>query len=173
MPPALNMGACWRTPHLGHISARALMRAPHSKQYFSSGAFCIGASIAFPLFSVNAYFQLALLLTPLVLFVPLVPLVLVSNARCVYNVNLLRIGNPLPRIHPQLHPWAESGFVASQSRVAPAHLQVAEYALGVGHHGGEAPVSGGDCGKAACAAVGVERVLLGGLAVVVYIAHGG
>jgi hypothetical protein len=54
---------------------------------------------------------------------------------------------------------------------APAHLHVAEHPLGVRHQHGEAAVGGGHRGQAAGAAVGVERVGLGGLAVVVDEAH--
>src|SRR5256885_9620440 len=56
--------------------------------------------------------------------------------------------------------------------VGPAHLHVAEHALGVGHHGREAAIGRGHCRQAAGRSIGIERVLLGGLAVIVHIAHG-
>src|ERR1044072_6787791 len=40
MPAQAFGGGSWRTPHLGQISAFALMIAPHSEQNFSSAAFC-------------------------------------------------------------------------------------------------------------------------------------
>jgi hypothetical protein len=38
MPAQAFGGGSWRTPHLGQISAFALMIAPHSEQNFSSTA---------------------------------------------------------------------------------------------------------------------------------------
>ena len=43
----------------------------------------------------------------------------------------------------------------------------------MGHHGREAAIGRGHCRQAAGRSIGIERVLLGGLAVVVHIAHGG
>ena len=43
---------------------------------------------------------------------------------------------------PKLQPRAVRACVQAR----PAHLDVAEHALGVRHHGGEAAVLGGDCG---------------------------
>jgi hypothetical protein len=77
--------------------------------------------------------------------------------------------HPSSRIAPHLQPRAVFVDVA----VAPAHLHVAEYTLGVGHEGSEAAVWRGDGSEAAGAAVGVERILLGGCAEVVYEAHRG
>ena len=54
----------------------------------------------------------------------------------------------------------------------PAHLHLAEHPLGVGHHGGEAPVGSGHRRQATWAAIGVERVLLGARPRAVDKAHG-
>ena len=66
--------------------------------------------------------------------------------------------HPLSRIQPQLHPGAETAAVARLFRVGPAHLDVAEDALGMRHHGGKAAIGRCDGGEAARAAIGVERV---------------
>ncbi len=77
--------------------------------------------------------------------------------------------HPLSRIAPHLHPRA----VGVDIFVAPAHLYVAENALGMGHEGCEAAIFCGDCGKAIGAAVGVGGILLCGCALVVCEAHRG
>src|ERR1043166_3583680 len=45
MPAQAFGGGNWRTPHLGQISAFALMIAPHSEQNFSSAAFCCASTM--------------------------------------------------------------------------------------------------------------------------------
>ena len=77
--------------------------------------------------------------------------------------------HPTPGVAPQLHPGAESAALQR----GPAHLDVAENALGVRHHGGKAAIGGGHCRQTARAAVGVEGVGFGGRTVVVGVAHGG
>ena len=77
--------------------------------------------------------------------------------------------HPLARIAPHAHPGAELALVAT----GPAHLHVAEHALGVRHQGGEAAVHRGHRRQAAGAAVGVEGVLPGSGSVVIDKAHGG
>src|SRR3989344_5443561 len=76
---------------------------------------------------------------------------------------------PLARVAPNAHPAAVLRLVFTR----PAHLHVAEHALGVRHHGREAAVGRGHRRQAACAAVGVEGVLLRRAPVVVHVAHGG
>ena len=61
---------------------------------------------------------------------------------------------PLPRIAPHVQPRTGLALVL----IGPAHLDVAEDALRVGHEGGEAAIWGGDCGEAAGAAIGVGGV---------------
>src|SRR5512134_2346682 len=74
---------------------------------------------------------------------------------------------PPPRIPKHPHPRT----VRFGGAARPAHLHVAEHALGVRHQHGEAAVGGGHGGEAVGAAVGVVRVGLGGLAAVVHEAH--
>src|SRR6218665_2401100 len=76
--------------------------------------------------------------------------------------------HPPARIAPQAHPGAECAALAR----GPAHLDVAEHALGVRHQRGEAAVGRGHARQAAGAAVRVERVALGDRAVVVDEAQG-
>ena len=76
---------------------------------------------------------------------------------------------PLARVVPQLHPRAVGRHIPCR----PAHLHIAEHALGVRHHRGEAAIGGGHCCQAARAAVGVVGIGFGGFAVVVGEAHGG
>jgi S1-C subfamily serine protease len=73
----------------------------------------------------------------------------------------------LAGIEEHLHPGAEVVRVSP----APAHLNVSKHALGVRHHGREATVGRGHGGEPLGAAIGVEGIHLGRMALMVHEAH--
>src|SRR5688572_10723956 len=80
-----------------------------------------------------------------------------------------RLTHPLARIATDPHPGAQRALVAA----SPAHLDIAEHPLRVRHHGRESAVGRGHGGQTARAAVRIEGVAFGDLAMVVGETHCG